>query len=165
MSKENTSKQYNIIFLDVDGVLNNKAYLIKTHDAMALDPHSVDLMRKFIAETEAKVVLSSSWRYSQSHVAYLEEKLGFQFLDITTKNRMNTRGDNIRTWLETHCASVKGYVIIDDDNDDIKDIGHFVQTSFETGFTKEEYDKACEILRRLTTADSHSDINTDELEE
>lgn len=164
MSTENTSKQYNIIFLDVDGVLNNKVHLIKTHDAMSLDPQSVDLIRALVTETEAKVVLSSSWRFNQSHVAYLEEKLGFQLFDVTPKNRMNTRGANIREWLEIHCDSVKGYVIIDDDNDDIRDIDHFVKTSFETGFTKAQYEKACEILSRLTTDDSHGDTPTDEVE-
>lgn len=165
MSKENTSKQYNIIFLDVDGVLNNKANLLKTHDVMSLDPQSVSLIRALVAETEAKVVLSSSWRFSQSYVAYLEESLRFQFLDVTPKNRMNTRGANIREWLEIYCDSIKGYVIIDDENDDIRDIDHFVKTSFETGFTKVHYDKALKILSRLTIDDSNSNTPTNELEE
>lgn len=140
------NEKFNIIFFDVDGVLNNKEHILKTHDATSLDPESIQYLRKLVSETNSKIVLSSSWRFIKLDVLYLHGELKLDFFDLTSLDRTITRGENIRRWLKEHKKNVKNYVIIDDDNDDIKDDQHLVQTKFETGFKEKEYQKALEIL-------------------
>lgn len=61
-----------IIFLDVDGVLNSDEYIEKTKKLniqgieSEVDPEKITLLRNAIVETGAKVVLSSSWRYTKN---------------------------------------------------------------------------------------------------
>lgn len=69
----------NIIFLDIDGVLNSGPWMnIETAEAQAwwrrfgnhqislLDPKNVAVIAKLVHETGAKVVISSSWREAYS---------------------------------------------------------------------------------------------------
>lgn len=141
-----SNESFNIIFLDVDGVLNNEKYILKTHDSTALDPESIRLIRKLASKTNSKIVLSSSWRYIKVDVKYLEDELEIEFFDLTSFDRTITRGENIRQWLRIHQKNVKNYVIIDDEDDDIKDSRHFVQTKFKIGFKEKDYQKAFDIL-------------------
>lgn len=54
----------NYIFLDIDGVLNNKDFLLKNKREFGgkIDDRSVQILRRICKEFDAKVVLSSSWR-------------------------------------------------------------------------------------------------------
>ena len=53
----------NYIFLDVDGVLNDKYYLLFYADEDGvINQKSVDLLAKLVKQFNAKVILSSSWR-------------------------------------------------------------------------------------------------------
>ena len=60
-----------VIFLDIDGVLNSDEYFdrIKNLEITGIeeqiDIKKVELLKKAIDETGAKVVLSSSWRYTR----------------------------------------------------------------------------------------------------
>ena len=57
-----------IIFLDIDGVLNSdtweksKAFKNGVYPSNSFDPFSVQLLNNIINETQAKVVLTSTWR-------------------------------------------------------------------------------------------------------
>ena len=51
-----------IIFLDIDGVLATPEYL--KDGQWALNPDKQKLLGEILAETDAKIVLSSSWRYA-----------------------------------------------------------------------------------------------------
>ena len=53
----------NYIFLDVDGVLNNRLYLLyyKDQDGV-INEYAVELLSKLVKQFDAKVILSSSWR-------------------------------------------------------------------------------------------------------
>lgn len=54
----------NYIFLDIDGVLNNKDFLLKSKREFGgkIDDRSVQILKRICKEFDAKVVLSSSWR-------------------------------------------------------------------------------------------------------
>lgn len=80
----------NYIFLDVDGVLNNYNWLLKTyHDkdsaiAWDLDPKCVYWLADLCKNCNAKIVLSSSWRSSIGddlqvlpRIKELEEQQGY----------------------------------------------------------------------------------------
>ena len=49
-----------IIFLDIDGVLATPEYL--KDGEWALNPVKQNILKSIIDETDAKIVLSSSWR-------------------------------------------------------------------------------------------------------
>lgn len=55
-----------LVFLDIDGVLNNESFLLKSGGAEAFDPDNVKLLNKLIKETNASVVISSAWRIGHS---------------------------------------------------------------------------------------------------
>ena len=52
-----------IIFLDIDGVLNSVRYdCQRTIDQGNIDETRLQLIKKLVDATEARIVLSSSWR-------------------------------------------------------------------------------------------------------
>lgn len=69
-----------VIFWDIDGVLNSDEYFDKIKDLniqgiqSEVDIEKIKLLKKAIDETGAKVVLSSSWRYTRN-AQYLKELL------------------------------------------------------------------------------------------
>ena len=156
-----------IIFLDIDGVLN---VIPQGHDAFGGIFHAdfVDNLKRIIDETDAKIVISSSWRHSglQKMLDMWEfrnlpgEVIGvtpdlYRFLDFEGERTM-VRGDEIQAILNIH-PEITHYVILDDDTDMLKhQLGNFVQTSNNInhpdcidigyGLTKECTNKAIRIL-------------------
>lgn len=72
------------IFLDVDGVLNNKKHYKKLHNKyggrfccqdMPFNPRSLKNLRNIIDATGAKLVLSSSWRKDEACLIVLKARL------------------------------------------------------------------------------------------
>ena len=52
-----------IIFLDFDGVLNSKKYIaLKNEPGVCFDPECLNLLKEIVLKTNAKIVLTSSWR-------------------------------------------------------------------------------------------------------
>lgn len=85
----------NYIFLDIDGVLNNKKHYSKQHkkyggrfycENMPFNPRSILNLRKIINKTNSKVVLSSSWRRTKNGMIVLEARLieyGIKIYSVT----------------------------------------------------------------------------------
>jgi hypothetical protein len=66
LQKENNKTPYidpetKIIFLDIDGVLNNSKWL-KENKNNPIDPAAVNRINVIMQKTDAKIVISSSWR-------------------------------------------------------------------------------------------------------
>ena len=135
-----------IIFLDVDGVLND----IGTHEMIgsyvAVDPKKVAVLKKLCEIlSDPVIVLSSSWKEdwyrddkkSQDIFAdTLDRALAEQGLYISDKthDRGYNRGKGIRTWLKEH-GPVRGIVILDDEPYDYDEEGlldYWVQTYWYT---------------------------------
>ena len=58
-----------IIFLDVDGVLNCRDYINdKTND---IDPLKVQMIADLCDKTNAKVIITSSWRGSKNYTPHI----------------------------------------------------------------------------------------------
>ena len=54
-----------IVFLCIDGVLNSEEYFNKcfsSDNVCDLDPDAINRLIKFLDDTNAKIVISSSWR-------------------------------------------------------------------------------------------------------
>lgn len=109
-----------VIFLDIDGVLNTK-YWDKnaTIDryGYAYDPKAVANLKKILDETDAEIVISSSWKsmgLTNLRKMWEDRKLPGFVTDVTPEppNRRN-RGDEIDAWIK-ECHIECQYVIIDD---------------------------------------------------
>jgi hypothetical protein len=136
-----------VIFLDIDGVLNcERAYkrgFCKYIDTgggkhyQSFYPPSKRLINDLIYATDAKIVISSTWRASglewMRKVWKLENMIG-DIIDITSHREDRFRGLEIRDWLEnagfSHInwskklqqeyvdkSGIENYIIIDDDSD------------------------------------------------
>ncbi len=135
-----------IIFLDFDGVLTNQKTDWKTFDS-----ECVKYLKKIIDETNADIVISSSWRLNMTTYGLqkLFEPYGLQDRVIGTIPELDEgefiRGRKIKKWLDNNPTD--NFVILDDD-DDMEPLKHrWVQTNFETGLTEEGAIKAIEMLR------------------
>ena len=151
-----------IIFLDVDGVLNNQAALL---EGVQILNTKVMLLENLLERSGAKIVLSSSWRFGWT-AKEMEKMLNAtgamsaRVIDITPKNLGITdetaggvtRGHEIRHWLREH-PEVTGYVILDDDDDMLPEQqDHFIQTDFHEGLTQPAVGRAVFYVCRTEAA-------------
>lgn len=112
-----------IIFLDIDGVLNN--YDMYHHERKVpykqLIPACVKVLNDLIAKTNAKVVISSTWRMNETKESLLSklqaEGYEHDIYDFTPElGGSRVRGNEIKEWLDAN-KNVVNYVILDDDSD------------------------------------------------
>jgi len=61
LSESKINKIMQVLFLDIDGVLNTAKY-IQEHGAKDVDPHKAVILNDIVKRTGVKVVLSSTWR-------------------------------------------------------------------------------------------------------
>ena len=141
-------------FLDVDGVLNSAAWFASPRQTEAdylglrsLDPVCVERLKSILLATDAKVVLSSTWRLVDDFVQTLKDA-GIPITDATPRIPSNHRGEEIAAWIENP-LSIGAYVVLDDD-DDAGDHDltrdHFVQTSWERGLEDSHVQAAIRLL-------------------
>lgn len=141
-----------IIFLDIDGVLNHHSLTCKS--LASIMPRCVRAFNRIIDATDAKIVLSSSWR-SWIHNGYMTAT-GFACLlhshgvrgDVIGCTRPceadEPRYKQIRDWTRNHGVQGDRYCVIDDDPEAFGGrLG--VQTKM-TGLTERDADLAIEIL-------------------
>lgn len=161
-----------IIFLDIDGVLN---VIPPDYDQFGgiFHDHLVDNLGLIIKETRAKIVISSTWRFSgleRMKQMWQFRNLPGEVIDITpdchdlvNEGRFDDfshvdRGHEIDYWLERR-TDIESYVIIDDDNDFLAEQrDSFVRTANNInhpdcidigwGLTKECARRAISILNR-----------------
>ena len=117
-----------------------------------LDPSSIVKINKILSLTDAKIVLSSSWRVDSNCVTTLYKSglLKDSIIDKTPYIRHDEnhmRGFEIQKWLDETGYKIASYVIIDDDKDMLdSQMNNFIQTSRWTGITDEDVDKCIKIL-------------------
>lgn len=127
-----------IIFLDIDGVLNHEAFYkeryekrndgnVIEHPYSEVDPKCVANLNTLITDTNAKIVISSTWRHSG--LSYCEDVLGYhgfmgEIIDITPSSPTRFRGLEILDWIKNNEELIgephynfTEYVILDDDSD------------------------------------------------
>lgn len=115
------------IFLDVDGVLNNKFHYKKLHKKyggrfnmqnMPFNPRSLKNLHRIVKKYDAKIILSSSWRHSDKCMTVLEARLieyGMKIHDKTfTFESLSTRGEEIAAWCAEYARPGDKILIIDD---------------------------------------------------
>ena len=146
----------NLIFLDVDGVLNSQKFAkkmleednIRVYAEDMLDTHALRLLKMLVEKTDALIIVTSSWRKIPESYNNLERQIqqfGMSISDCTP-NTGNKRGDDITAWFNRHPGEYN-YVILDDDSDMTVHMEHLIQTSFDDGLTRADVDKAIGILK------------------
>ena len=160
-----------IIFLDVDGVLNN----IHTIDGLLgknylLEESKLQLLKQLVDLSGAELVLSSHWRSgwsptspenvrrnridienSQGYFMLCAEMndFGLNFLSEIPRFFDKKREDEINYWITNWPGKqIKEYVILDDEARYFsQDNKHLVLTSIDIGLTQKDVDKALRILK------------------
>ena len=158
-----------IIFLDLDGVL-----ILDNRD---FDPYLVPNLERIIKYTGAKVVVSSARRQWPDHLKRIENMVknccNGEVIGCTTLKRMR-RIDQIRLWVEENKPD--RWIALDDTNlDTTQDIPWLVQTDLWKGLTREDADKAIDLLNgnydifyfppKILDNEPHNRINDDSEQE
>lgn len=150
----------NIIFLDIDGVLNSISSAVafneinkskRRDNELELDVVSIGLLRKLCNDTDAKIVVSSTWRIGRDIEDLKEIFMLYSWeapiISITRRGE-SCRGEEIQEWIDFY-TNVKNYVIIDDDSDMLESQkDHFVNTNGTEGFRLKDLCKALRILSK-----------------
>lgn len=150
-----------VIFLDIDGVMNNTPFIVKTQHGEGFDaymkkfePGCIKNLNKILgAVPDVKIVVSSSWRMYYKTNSSLRRLLMENDIDAgrligaTPKRGIHpdVRGNEIRHWLREN--PVESFVILDDDSDMLELLPRLVQTDHKKGLTEEDADKAIQMLR------------------
>lgn len=145
----------NVIFLDIDGVLNCRdrwewlrPYMPGRANSR-LDPDAVRQVLLLARECKANIVISSTWRIQYTLPQLRSMLLDAGFLDVNriigvtpvggTRTQSGLwmrveRGDEIQLWLKWH-PEVRRYVVLDDANDmGTGNVGkRLVQTTWDRG--------------------------------
>jgi hypothetical protein len=163
----------NLIFLDIDGVLNHRVYYNEIYQndryktigypMCNIDTKAIMLLNELIAKTRAKVVISSTWKKSNSlfYLKHLLGEMGFigDIIGVTPSlycNESKTslpRGFEIKVWLKDngyYWNNNYNYVILDDDSDMLMNQQqHFVYVDNCVGLTKNTIYKAINKLKGI----------------
>ena len=119
-NRKGATARMKVIFLDIDGVLNSDEYFDRIRDLnmqgiqSEVDIEKIKLLKKAIDETGAKVVLSSSWRYTRNAQYLKQLLLQYNIFADSTPFLQNKRGLEIKKWLENN-PNVEDFVILDDE--------------------------------------------------
>lgn len=162
----------NIIFLDIDGVLNSSPYfktVQKCEGFCELSDYHLQKLATIYHEFNAKIVLSSTWRTLDDIKdnskcfemwTYLINSLAKYGMEIIDKTPLisNNRPLEIKTWIDNQSKNIN-FVILDDDfsKEEYQKYGlenHLIQTLFFCkdinlgGLQDKHIEKAREILKR-----------------
>ena len=124
-----------VLFLDIDGVVNNKRTNENFEGFIAIDPAMAALVQRIVQNTGCEIVLSSSWRLFQNIRNEVERKI-CKFSDITPILHA-PRGYEIKVWLTLH-PEIDHYAILDDAESILPEQrANFFQTTWESGLTED----------------------------
>lgn len=163
-----------IIFLDIDGVLNNDAHWKRIRGKRKYYTHIsqklLDKLLLIIEATGAKLVISSSWRDYQLNYTIEDfetcksknelKQLIKHIVGITPRSHERHRGKEIKWFIENQdeCLhyklvdeklDIEDYVIIDDDADMLDEQKpHFFQTKYWKGLTMWEVKRIIKYFNR-----------------
>ena len=122
----------NIIFLDIDGVLNtgrNQDYQekrdgkIKFHHQFNFDNECMENLKEIILKFDAYIVISSSWRIEKDKIYWSEILRNFRLYQIEdriigkTPSFSTIRGEEIKKWLSDNKCDISNFIILDDEDD------------------------------------------------
>jgi hypothetical protein len=166
-----------VIFLDIDGVLNSERFNRKLEEqhrqlghhevcecfklTRQIDREAITRLNRLVAETDAKIVVSSSWRTlldpPELYRVLGEHGLVAEIIGETPDgydDEMRAiyefpdrvfRGHEIDFWLKKH-PEVDRFVILDDASDMVMHKNRLVQTDCEEGLLDEHVELAIRMM-------------------
>ena len=154
-----------VIFLDIDGVLCTPLSVRlnwlfrRPMERPFFDPIALGLLRRLVRRTGARVVLSSSWRYSfedddhpfmqaiRDHFYRTLEANGTPVWDLAPILG-RSKGEEIAAWLEQHPGA--GFVILDDRPDEFAGTpalkARLVEVDSMRGLRRRDFRQALDLL-------------------
>lgn len=156
----------NIVFLDIDGVLNSeKWYNSKEYKDLwnplneSFDTKALNTLNYLINKINWKIVISSSWR-SHFNLEELSKELyslgiNCDIIWITPnyekEKRLEwlkkSRWNEVKLWLEDNKDIITQYVILDDNDDFLEEQKvHFIHINWKVWLTNSDMKKALNIF-------------------
>lgn len=138
----------NIVFLDVDGVLNTASTKERSPmGCVGIQKDKVRILYAILTENNAALVLTSTWKRTWSlslpeismdlDARYMVSRFADADIFVCSKTIEdgNNRGHGIKNWLDAHPH--KGWIVLDDELFwDYRDCGifpHLIRTSYHPG--------------------------------
>lgn len=178
IAAQDNEKDCPIIFLDFDGVLNTEKYYCELKSkglpsddkyGQLFDPEAVANLRKIIDATDARIVVSSSWRYMGLNVLqrmWYDRDLPGRIVDITPLHLLDDklcdtdltqvdmlslcRGNEIKWYFDEVLdanSNSRRFVIFDDLKEVLPELqDHFIRIDPIVGITEEDVERAVEIM-------------------
>jgi HAD domain in Swiss Army Knife RNA repair proteins len=140
-----------VIFLDIDGVLNCDATPNPRSLPYIVDQKLLKRFRKLVADSKARVVLTSSWRIDPIGL-YAARYWRVPYTGACPDLPDAPRRDEILAWLGKH-PRVDRFAVLDDEDDELDALPLF-QPSRKTGLTPE----ICRAALSYLTGKSDSDM-------
>ena len=139
------TNKVNIIFLDVDGVLNT-SFSMLAGPSVLLDPNAVQNLNKILLVTDTRIVLSTMWRKHAADRANLKNEL--YRLGVNTKLIIDQtpdfskqglrREDEIKWWVTKYNHLIRNWVAIDDLNLSQLPKDNFIHTNMFMGLSNKQ---------------------------
>ena len=153
----------NIIFLDIDGVLNSHRKLKEVYERTH-KPHSgynypfdeicLSNLKVLVELTNSKLVITSSWRKDKKGINKIIEALKEYELDQHiigyTPILNKPRGIEIQEYLN-QLDYKPNFIILDDDTDMENLIDYLIKTNIKVGLTEENVEEAILKLTKIRT--------------
>ena len=153
----------NIIFLDIDGVLNSHRKLKEVYERTH-KPHSgynypfdeicLSNLKVLVELTNSKLVITSSWRKDKKGINKIIEALKEYELDQHiigyTPILNKPRGIEIQEYLNQLDYN-PNFIILDDDTDMENLIDYLIKTNIKVGLTEENVEEAILKLAKIRT--------------
>jgi hypothetical protein len=142
-----------IVFLDFDGVLNSDRSTQELGTRYRFSRASVEAFNSILRETDAKIVISSSWREHwtlKENAQFLERDgvLPGRVIGKTPSLNDQERGLEINTWLASVPYPVKSFVILDDRDDMAMHCDRLVRVDPTIGITADHASRAVTLLAK-----------------
>lgn len=142
-----------ILFLDIDGVLNNEEWFNGCVQRGVYDPLDPELVQK-LNKLDCEVVISSSWGCDNGQTWKKLRRKGFNLkvIGYTEHYEMGSdwivRGNSIKKWLHDNMGLADyQYAILDDDSDMLlEQKDHFVNVDSLVGLTDQDVENVKGIL-------------------
>ncbi|HDR7922188.1 TPA: hypothetical protein QCY49_000124 [Bacillus paranthracis] len=147
----------NLIFLDIDGVMNHSNYFVrsKQHMLQAFCPKALANLKEILEKCDAKIVVSSTWRKLGS-VKTLKKAIfshyGLQkyIIGRTPELRGEPRGAEIQAFMNGFKRPIDRFIIIDDGDDMLHLSDRLILTSpYEDGLDEIKREEAIQLLNEF----------------
>lgn len=144
--RKNGSSLNDVVFLDIDGVVNTDIY---NYGQIPFNKECISNVNRLCKEYDLKIVITSSWKEDPDCLQYLYNSGLDRTIPVigVTEDLDGFRENEIRRFLDKH-SNIGTFIILDDIP--MKNLSdHQIRTLFSKGFDEEKYNEAKALLQEL----------------